>query len=32
MTETTPQKLDFNFVNKHIDEWTEYLELNILGH
>ncbi|MGM0123502.1 iron(III) transport system substrate-binding protein [Enterococcus sp. AZ194] len=28
---TTPQKNDYEFINKHLDEWVEYIELNILG-
>lgn len=28
---TTPQNIDYNFVNKHLDKWVEYVELNILG-
>lgn len=30
MKETTPQKIDYNFVNKHLAKWIENIELNIL--
>ena len=28
---TTPQDNDYDFINKYMDEWAEYIELNILG-
>lgn len=28
---TKPQKIDYDFINKNLDEWSEYIELNILG-
>lgn len=31
LNETTPQDNDYDFINKHIDEWVEYIELNVLG-
>ncbi|MSS77729.1 extracellular solute-binding protein [Anaerococcus sp. AGMB00486] len=30
MEETTPAEIDFDFVGKYIDQWVEYVELNIL--
>lgn len=30
MDETTPRDIDFDFVGKYLDEWVEYVELNIL--
>lgn len=28
---TTPQDNDYDFINKHLDTWVEYIELNYLG-
>jgi len=30
MNETTPQKIDYSFVNQHLPKWVEHVELNIL--
>jgi len=30
MKETTPQNLDYEFVNDHLAKWDENIELNIL--
>ncbi|KRK80443.1 extracellular solute-binding protein [Companilactobacillus nodensis] len=30
MKETTPQDIDYNFVNNHLSKWDENIELNIL--
>lgn len=30
MESTTPAEIDFEFVSKYVDEWVEYVELNIL--
>lgn len=30
MKETTPQKVDYDFVNNHLSKWVEHVELNIL--
>ena len=28
---TTPQNNDYDFISEHMDEWVEFIELNILG-
>ncbi|WP_025730108.1 extracellular solute-binding protein [Atopobacter phocae] len=28
---TTPQKNDYKFISKHLSEWVEHIELNLLG-
>ncbi|MFC6314884.1 extracellular solute-binding protein [Lapidilactobacillus achengensis] len=28
---TTPQANDYDFISQHLDAWTEYIELNLLG-
>ena len=30
MESTTPAEIDFQWVNQHVNEWIEYVELNIL--
>ncbi|RLK63509.1 extracellular solute-binding protein [Atopobacter sp. AH10] len=32
LKETTPQKNDYKFINAHLDDWVEHIELNVLSH
>lgn len=31
LNETDSQDNDYDFINKHLDQWVEYIELNVLG-